>query len=656
MRYPLLAIFLLAACSADDHAGNEPAPPEVADGCNPLIGDDCLTPFPSTVHQVADPSTRTGYRVSVAKIALPVQTRNVPLDAARLNKRDGFSPAMPFIVYFQAGVDVTQLPTLDRLADSVAPTSAVQLIAYDDGTRVPVMAEIDANGTTGDRLALIIRPMVRLRGGARYIVALVGLRNAAGQPLAPIGFTALRDRQALSKSLMPLAARYEEIFSKLGSLGIERKSLTLAWDVVTSSEESMTSHLVGMRKTAFDMIGRGELTYKITGTPLDHPAPSVLRQIRATVQVPSYLADDSGTSNLNLGADGEPAMRAIVDVPVVINIPSCITDVDGNNAPRFPLPRPSVVFGHGLFGNAQDTLDSSGLQSRANAYCAIYLATDWIGLASEDVLNVSNLLGADLNNTWVITDRLQQAHLNAQVMTRIFLTQIVNDEAMKVTLPGGAGPVAVTDGAERYYFGVSNGGIQGGTFMALSDDITKGVLNVPGCDWSLLIFRSSDFGALRPLLNSALHDTLDAQVAIMLTQSEWDYTDPATFAPHLIHDPLPGAPAKSILVQESIGDAQVSNVATRLLARTIGLDGLDLEQPVYGVTAKAAPLDSAYTQWDSRPALMPPLTNTALSKDNGAHDAVWRSELAQTQIRAFLTKDGKVTSVCSGGVCDISTK
>jgi hypothetical protein len=268
------------------------------------------------------------------------------------------------------------------------------------------------------------------------------------------------------------------------------------------------------------------------------------------------------------------------------------------------------------------------------------------------VTNLATLLGADLNNTWVITDRLQQAHLNTQVMTRVFLTKIVNDPALQVTQPGAAAPAAATDGKEVYYFGVSNGGIQGGTFMALTDDIVKGVLNVPGCEWSLLIFRSTDFKSLRPLLTSALPDVLDEQVAIMMTQSEWDYTDPATFAPHLIGSPLPGVPAKKLLVQESIGDAQVSNLATRVLVRTIGLDGIDLEQPIFGVTTKAAPLDSAYTQFDSHPTPLPPTTNTALGDDNGAHDSVWRSDLGQQQIRAFLTPTGQVTSVC-GGPCSI---
>ncbi|HEX4458441.1 MAG TPA: hypothetical protein VIA18_10755, partial [Polyangia bacterium] len=147
---------------------------------------------------------------------------------------------------------------------------------------------------------------------------------------------------------------------------------------------------------------------------------------------------------------------------------------------------------------------------------------------------------------------------------------------------------------------------------------------------------------------------LDAQVSIAATQSEWDYTDPATFAPHVIADPLPGVPVKHLLLQMSIGDAEVTNLSTELLARTIGVSGFDLEYPIYGVPVATPPLDSAYTQWDSHPSPLPPTTDTALSSDNGAHEAVFNNALAQSQINAFMTSTGQAISVCTGGICDIA--
>jgi hypothetical protein len=251
---------------------------------------------------------------------------------------------------------------------------------------------------------------------------------------------------------------------------------------------------------------------------------------------------------------------------------------------------------------------------------------------------------------------LQQAHVNAQAMTHTFLTKMLSDPAMAVN------GTPVSDGKEVYYLGVSLGGIEGGTFMGLSPDVTRGVLNVPGCEWSLLIFRSVVFDVLKPILQTALSDPLDEQIAIAATQGDWDYTDPVTWAPHLtgLREAPVTAPAstgmtllpkKQVLVQESEGDALVSNLTTRVLARTIGLSGFDLTTPVYGVPVAAPPLASAYTQWNSHPMPLPPTTDSSLAADNGAHEAVYGDMTAEAQMESFL-RMGMAESVC-GGPCNI---
>jgi hypothetical protein len=607
-------------------------------GCNPIVGDDCLTPFPSSFHQSDDATTATHVRMNLSPTALPKEADGTQIKPDRLNQKDGASPATPFIVYFKAGVSPANLPTLATLAASVTPQSSVQIIKMSDGSRLPVMAELDANANVGagDRQALIIRPMTRLAPATRYIVALVGLTDGKGKPLVPAPFKALRDGTTLSKSLMPLVARYDDIFAALKSAGVARSALTLAWDVTTASDATATSHLTAMVGNALSLADAGTLGYTITSMT-DNPSPNILRQVLATVQTPQYLADASGKSTLNF-VGGQPAQNGLVDTPIVIEIPAC--------AATATTPLPTVVFGHGLFGNAVDTLKSGVLSQAANDYCGIFIGTDWIGLSSGDIQNVTQIVSGDLNNVYVITDRLQQAHVNANTMTRLFLKKIVNDAALAYH------GKPITDGKEVYYFGISLGGIQGGTFMGINPDVTRGVLNVPGCEWTLLMYRSADFNQLKTLLDLTMPDPLDQQLAIASLQSEFDYTDPATFAPHVVHDPLPGVPAKQVLLQMSIGDAQVSNVATEVLARTIGVPGLDLEQPIYGVTTAAAPLDSAYTQWDSHPMPLPPSGDTALMNDNGAHDSVYRSALAQQQIFAFMHPTGQVIDVCHG-VCSI---
>ncbi|HZS39398.1 MAG TPA: hypothetical protein VFF06_21345 [Polyangia bacterium] len=620
-------LLLLVGCNS-----GSPPPPEAAPGCNPIVGDDCLTPYPSTFHEADDSTTATGVRVALGPMALPVSNMGTVLKPDRLNQKDGFSPAMPLLVYFKAGVDATQLPTVDMLDQSVMPTSAVQILNYSTGERVPVMAELDSNAAAGDRQALLIHPMVRLAPATRYVIALVGLRDASGKPIAPAPFVALRDRTTLSKSLQPLAARFEEIFAALDKAGVKRASLSTAWDVVTASDATATGHLTAMRDTALGMVG--SLNYTITGmtdTPND---AHLLREILIDFDVPSFLADDTGHSFMNFGPDGQPKLRAVSKASMVIHIPQC--------AKTATKPLPVVTFGHGLFGDAKSALAGTDLTTIADTICAVYIGTDWIGLSSSDLSTIGNFLASDLNNVYIVTDRLQQAQVNAMVMTRLVLTKIKNDPAMALN------GTAVTDGSEAYYHGISLGGIEGGTFMGLSPDVVRGALNVPGCEWTLLIYRSADFNALKPLLNGSYPDPLDQQLVIASSQGEWDYTDPATFAPHLINDPLPSTPKKHILVQESIGDAEVSNVATRVLVRTIGLPGMDLETPVYGVVEMPAPLDSAYTQWDSHPSKLPPAGNTSLNVDNGAHTAVYKRPEATAQVKAFFTPTGQVTQTCSG--------
>src|SRR5262249_37294327 len=159
------------------------------------------------------------------------------------------------------------------------------------------------------------------------------------------------------------------------------------------------------------------------------------------------------------------------------------------------------------------TMQNGTLSQLGNTWCGILIGTDWIGLSGNDLANIANVLSADLNNVYVITDRLQQAHVNAQVMTRLFATKMKDDPLFQVN------GHAMTDAKTLYYFGVSLGGIQGTTFMALQPDIVRGVLNVPGAEWSLLIPRSKDFAPLAIFLNGALPDPLDRQIAIAASQS-----------------------------------------------------------------------------------------------------------------------------------------
>jgi len=145
-----VVLICLAAC------GGSSAPPEPAPGCNPLIGDDCLTPFPSAFYETDDASSATGVRVAIPDGVLPEPRSGTALTPARLNRHDGVSPASPFVVYFKAGVDPTQLPSPWVAAGS-------SFIAFTLGAILPVLPYL--LGATTAVLSTIVAALTLFAAG-----------------------------------------------------------------------------------------------------------------------------------------------------------------------------------------------------------------------------------------------------------------------------------------------------------------------------------------------------------------------------------------------------------------------------------------------------------------------------------------------------------
>jgi hypothetical protein len=280
----------------------------------------------------------------------------------------------------------------------------------------------------------------------------------------------------------------------------------------------------------------------------------------------------------------------------------------------------------------------------------VTVVTPWIGMTLEDLPEiVTQIITKDFSNMPRITDRLQQAQVNAHCLVRLLRGDFNRDSSMLV------GGKPVTDGKQVYYLGISNGGNQGVALAALSRDIERFVFNVSGGVWAVMIQRSSNFYALDVLLKRRFPAALDRALLISISQTLWDYTDPITFAPHLLGAPLPGLSPKKVILQESRYDDQVPNIATRLIARAAGLPLLRPEvEQVYGLTGKPGPLDSAYAQWNTDPSVKPPETDTPAPKpkpDDSAHFRVRKLETWTKQTEAFLRPGGKVQNFCDGA-CD----
>ena len=619
-------------------------------GCNPISTDDCFLPYPSFYYLTPDPSTATGWRVDYPSGVLPATSSGIALNPAPFNTEDGFSPASQILVYFAQGVTPTSLPSQNDLAASTLTTSPIQIINFTTGTRVPLFAEVDANAPSVQQQGLIIRPMIRLNTSTHYVVVILNtVKDLNGSPLKPpVPFVYLRDGTPTNNSIVEsIRPHYAQLFTFLTSQGINKNDIVLAWDFTTASDKFLTSHLLSMRDQALAKITTTGIPYSFSTITTFTPAtnPYLYKELIGEFTAPTFL--DSNGYLVTNSTTGLPQYVDQAPYPLVVHIPACITDT----TTKFPIP--IMIYGHGLFGSAQGEMDSSYQESLINQLCMVQIGTDWIGLSVNDVGNAAIAI-SNFNKLGLITDKIQQAQINVVVMAKLALGALQNDQELQYN----GQPII---GKTIYYYGISDGGIQGATFMSIDPDIIRGVLGVAGSTWSLMIQRNPEYNILEPIMAGAYPNALDRMKLLSLSQYDWDFADPITFAPHTIMDPLPNTPQKQILIQAGINDSEVSNLATNLLARTMGLIGLQtLPVPVYGITETTGPLPSALTYWTNLSyggqacTYIPPSTNQPPSTNSTltscVHEAVRRLPEVIQQLGSFFAS-GQITQTCVAPGC-----
>jgi hypothetical protein len=621
--------------------------------CEFLIAAKCLLPYPSSVFLHSDPTTPTGFRLAYERDAMPMNNHGVHVDPSEWNTLDGFSPGPLIEAYFPSGVDLTAsgTPPITDLARSLAADSPTVLLDADTGERIVHFVELDAQASAPADQMFLLRPAVRLRDGHHYIVAVRNLVGLDGQPIQPERpFQILRD--GLATPVRVINARrpqFEQLFATLGQAGIERATLQLAWDFVTASTAALTGRAVSIRDQGLAANGPGAPPFTVESVE-ENVSEHILRRVTGHYTVPQFVQSATPPTRLSLDGDGRPVQNGTAPAPFLVNIPrSAVAD-------NVAHPARPIVYGHGLLGT-NDEVNTDYLQAMSDRFNFVIGGTNWIGMSAEDAAPFVGILG-DVSGFPAVPDRLQQAVLNFILLGRLLSAAdgLVTHPAFQ--LDGRP----LIDTQELYYYGNSMGGIEGGYYMALTPDTVRGVLGVGATNYSLLIPRSVYAGLFEGLIDPAYPDQLDRQLVLALIQQLWDRGEPQGYLPHLIADPLPGTPAKKILMQIGLYDAQVPNIGSTVEERSLGMPNLaPTILPLLDVPEQAAPFDgSAFVPYDVD-ATETPLTNTPPGDDNGVHEAVRRLDAAQRQIDAFLRPDGEIENFCSGpcfftGVPDVEAR
>jgi hypothetical protein len=529
----------------------------------------CVLPFPSDHFTVADPTTDTGRRVEFDSASLPTNVGGTPIDVTEWNRQDGFSPGAAIVLHVP-GVDLaaSAATPITDIGASLLDASAVVLLDADTGERVPHFVELDSWATSDATRALIIRPARNFREGHRMIVAVRHLVASGGATIPPSrAFQVYRDEiPTYIPAIEQRRASMRDILQRLDAAGVARSDLYLAWDFTVASERNLSERVLKMRDDAYAQINDGVPAFTVTNVQ-ENVNANVQRRVTGTFSVPLYLTGTGAPgSRINYGVDGLPTRNGTYEANYVCNIPKSVWNGAGT-----ATPGRAVVYGHGLLGSAGE---SNSFGSLINTQTIVLCATDWIGMSTNDIVNVAGILN-DLSNFPTLPDRVQQAHINFQFLAR--LMKDADGFTTNAAFQGNSAPLIAN--GEVFFNGNSQGGILGGAATAISKEWTRAALGVPGMNFSTLLTRSVDWDAFAPVLFTAYPDELDHTIAYSFIQMLWDRAETNGYAWHLTDDPLAGTPAHQVLLIEAFGDHQVANIATETEARTIGAS---VYQPALG--------------------------------------------------------------------------
>ncbi len=633
-----------------DPEPDEPGPnPEDCDSLMPQV---CAMPWPSNLYLQPDETRTTGYTLAFRPTSLPQNANDAFLNAEAWRRLDGYSIASPLLVFWD-DLDDSLFATEDTMERSLEQDAQILWfeVEGDSLQRIPYWAELDPLETEQNRRTLQVRPTSNLKYNTRYIAAFRYLQSTNGNPIASSeAFEKHRDgERGDDPELAQRQAHFDEIFTLLESEGISRDELVLAWDFRTVSHEALHGQILPMRDAALEAVGEDGPVLVIdsieefaqtddgSGLPV-HPLRAV--EIHGTFEVPLYLVEQDGPVGtgtvFDLDDKLEPQQNGTRQAEFWMLIPHSALTGD---------PHGMVLYGHGLLGRGSQVLSDFNAKI-GNDHQVIFVGANWTGMSNSDVTNVA-FIGTDIQYFPWLADRLHQGLTEFVLLAR----------SMRQRLPGLS---EITerginlDPEQLYYSGISQGGIFGASFVALSPDITRGHLGVPGSNYNIMLQRSIDFGPYQLVVDLSYEDRQEQAILLALSQLLWDQTDPVSYYRHMSVDPFPGNEPSSVLLAAAKGDWQVPTLTNEIVAR----DNTDLKvmanygKPLFRIEEQPYPYEGSGlvmydfgNPWGPSSHIPPPE-----DEFGDPHGRPRRQDHHNAQMMHFL-RTGEIIDVCGGDAC-----
>ncbi len=578
-------------------------------GCN-VVAAPCALPFPSSVLSRHDGAS---VRVDLAGADFGGLWAQLGSEAY-----DGFSPVGPIVTRLPGAPVADVLPFEGDAAD--AP---VRVFRIDDGARVPVRVE---EVRSGDEALLVITPLRPLERTTRYgVVVTDGLLDPATRTA---GMTALMGATPAAPPLDALWRAYQRIWATVeGPLGIDRARVVQLWDFHTRSQDGIARDFEEMAAQTQAWIA----AHPQRPVPVAKGRAGSRARYEIEVEVPLWRTERG--ARLHRDDAGRPAPVGTERLRGIVIVPDAATP----DAPAYPL-----IFGHGLAASAElMSRLMEAMELERGPFAVVLFDWDLHGTRGRGTEDIGAIAGA-LDTPAFATSMLQSA-ADSLVFTAVAAS--LGDFPDRGRVVRAAPPV---------YLGQSLGGLIGAIGATRNPGLRAAALNVTGGGLATVLrsgrvldvlrLRDRIAGALDEAPLEGLPDELAIVVLVAMAQLGLDAGDPLAHV---------GPPAMPTLVQASIGDGIMPNLATEALARAFDLPLVEPAlREVPGLERATAPTGGAPASG---------LTQFRVSTDDFQAHLALNTAPVQRQAMVWLASfvdaaapDGDITYDCPDADCDLT--
>jgi hypothetical protein len=394
-----------------------------------------------------------------------------------------------------------------------------------------------------------------------------------------------------------------------------------------------------MRDEALASVGENGPPYVIDKVDENWNPDRIAYRLEGHFTAPHYL-DNGNKPGAHLIFNETTGMPTVNTAQPTIDVPFEVI------IPKSALTKPAALlqYGHGLLGS-RTQIEAENFRRLTSEKNYIIFATDLHGMCSDgDSTHISNKIAEGrMHELSTMFERLHQGFLNSLLAMRMMSRGFAKDAKYG----------AFVDPTQRYYHGISQGGIMGGVYMSISTDVERGMLGVPGQPYTFLLNRSVDFAPFFLVMSGAYPDARDQQLMLALTQMLWDRVEPNGYTKYLAGG-LPNTPPHAVLLAAAKGDHQVSTFGAHVMARALKAKHLESGiRDIWGLE-KSGEIEggqnaSVYTEYDF--GLPPePTCNVPMNQCEDPHGMVRKLPASDDQLDQFL-RTGKGANYCANKTC-----